>query len=136
MPRPTLPSNPAQRARAKAELLRDAANHPSFSRPWTAGGVVIAPTLVLVDDLGRLIVYATAHDAGTAVPLDLPFIYVNPPVLVPDPTGDIVVPGGLDPQDRPRPDRRLRFDAAEAFRQVVTETVLRPPPPPLPGPPT
>ena len=110
MPPPDLPADPQERAAAKAALLRDATHAQNFAQPFVRDGVRITPTFVEVVD-GRLVVRCTAHVGNRALDLDLPFVYVNPPVLVPDPAGDI--PGGF------------RFDAAEAFRQIVADTVKR-----------
>lgn len=141
MPLPALPADLYERRRAKAVLLRDAANHPSFSRPWVRDGLRVQPTLVVVEDRvidGQvkplLVVHLRAwHVGGAEIDLTtprmtprgaivpLPFEYQSPPPLVDDPAGDItevdVLPDGSTVP------RRLRYDPAEAFRQIVTDTV-------------
>lgn len=54
---------------------------------------------------------------------------VNPPLLVPDPAGDIVRLGSteIDPitgEEQTTPDQRFRKDPVEAIKAIITDTIL------------
>lgn len=124
MPAPDLPADPRARGKAKAVLLRDAEANAGTNR--LVGRVVtyrgIDATLTqppVVRDDGALVLVGRAWvgngKARRELVLDLPFVIVNPPVLVDDPAGDIDVGGG----------RKARYDALAALRDIVFDALAR-----------
>ena len=51
------------------------------NEPWIDGDLTINVTSLDVDDKHRVIVHCQAWRGGTRLMLDLPFIYVNPPLV-------------------------------------------------------
>lgn len=122
MSRPDLPADPVERARAKADLLVQAARRPAFSiedptfrvqvrsEPYRDG------TGALVVNNVRVMVNGQQVDVSET----LPWRFVNPPLLVPDPNGDIEVT-----DDEGQVVRRMRHDTNEAFRRMLLDTARR-----------
>jgi hypothetical protein len=137
MPRPPLPSQARARERAKAQLINDAVLSPSFLEPWERDGYLIAPRSIEVLSNGLLQTEIDVTLDGVEVPVDgLPFLYLNPPVLVDHAEGDILVQ--VDRGSRhPTLPMRYKYAPGEAYRKFVGDTVLwRLDNPSVPGDPT
>lgn len=74
------------------------------NQPWTDDDLTVNITSLEVDDLHRLIVFCEAWRNGVQLTLDLPFIYVNPPLKI-------------SPGDNESPELVLQ--------RIVTDTVKR-----------
>jgi|SRR4029079_13614445 len=55
--------------------------HHVINEPWQDGDLTINVTSLNVDGTHRVIVECEAWRDGTKLSLDLPFIYVNPPLI-------------------------------------------------------
>lgn len=74
------------------------------NQPWTEDDLTINIVSLEVDDLHRLIVLCEAWRDGVQLVLDLPFVYVNPPLKM--------APGEVDSPEL-------------VLRRIVTDTVKR-----------
>lgn len=103
---------PRERARLRALALAKVA--PAFVLRDGLQITLLRPPLVLPN--GALQVWVSAMRDGVAVPVDNPYLFVNPPVLVPD--GSWRVEAGREVEN-------FREDAGEAFRVMLAEAVGR-----------
>ena len=74
------------------------------NQPWTDGEITINITGLETDSFNRVIVFCEAWKDGVQLTLDLPFIYVNPPLTI-------------SPGDTESPELVLK--------RIVTDTVRR-----------
>lgn len=59
---------------------------------WSTGPITIQIDDAQIDELGRLIVFCRAWRARRPIPLDLPLIFVNPPLLIRANGGSVLDP--------------------------------------------
>ena len=104
--------------RIKARALRDAAPVTPFT--IVDGGLSVTVESVAESD-DTLIVVLSATVDGVTVPVDNPFVFVNPPVLVPDPAGDVIRSGPHGEQTGyvEAPGRALAAVVVDAVRTVL-----------------
>lgn len=107
----------SQRARYKARVLRDARPSRAFSYNGIDIRITRAPR---VNEKGQFEVWLEASRDGVPLPVDNPYLFVNPPTKVPDGTWRREEIDGEE-----RDVRNMREDAAEAFRQMVGQAVER-----------
>jgi len=111
-----------ERAARKAELL---AHHHGNNKRWTVDGVDFHLTRKpVLDAFDRLEVWVEAFESAppkNPLPLDNPYLFVNPPILVPDGTF----------HDEIDPDTNLVYPVANftegadlSFQTMVSEAVF------------
>lgn len=96
-------ATPSEAARARVRAVRQAYNGPETV--GTAAGDVAIEALTAVDDGPRSRVEVRVSHAEGGDP---EFVIVNPPTLVPDPAGDVIVRG-----------MRFREDPLAAVAHVI-----------------
>lgn len=104
--------------RIKARALRDSA--PALPFTFTPGQFSI--TIETVEEVNdNLVVTLSASRLGVPIPLNNPFVFVNPPTHIEDPTGDLIRTSvGRDGVTRTR---RYREAPLLAMRQAIIEAV-------------
>ena len=94
----------------------------NFPVSFPAGGGLTITVVTAAFNGADLVCTLGARQGGTDLPLNNPFIFVNPPTHVPDPAGDYVREseslGG-----KPTSTQAYREDLLNALRTIVTDAV-------------
>lgn len=108
----------SERAGYKARQLRQA---NGSRREFSYNGIDITITAGPDVQNGVLVVEIQASRDGTPLPVDNPYLFVNPPTKVPDGTWRRETDDLGEERDVPN----MREDPGEAFRQIVGQSVER-----------
>jgi len=93
----------------------------NFPLTFPAGGGLSITVVTAAFNGADLVMTLEARQGGTDLTLDNPFIFVNPPTHVPDPTGDYVKES--DSLHGPPYSAKYSEDLLKALRTMVTDAV-------------
>lgn len=111
---------PGRVARLKSLRLRQAL--PSLPLVFTAGQMSVTVSKAAIVN-GNISLTLALTRNGVSIPLNNPFVFVNPPILVPDAAGTISIGGAALPDGTKTAVVMHREDPIAAMKAVLIDTL-------------